>query len=190
MLNSRNTNFLSRSDGSSCILLWNSMSLEANGQEFYKIVLELLETPNLICIQEIWLKWQFDCVRYWYTTIRSHRQTRKVGLWKRGKNRTYMWYVLSQNRTWYNIMNVIKVWTDKHSVTISCHCVVYYHNPSNTPRTDILNDVGVPIRGNVGQNSFMWMKRLKKFINDHDFVYISNGKGTSYPNPLNQTKQL
>lgn len=23
------------------------------------------------------------------------------------------------------------------------------HNPSNTPRTDILNDVGVPIRGNV-----------------------------------------
>lgn len=60
-----------------------------------------------------------------------------------------MWYVLSQNRIWYNIMNVIKVWTDKHSVTISCHCVVYYHNPSNTPRTDILNDVGVPIRGNV-----------------------------------------
>lgn len=64
-----------------------------------------------------------------------------------------MWYVLSQNRTWYNIMNVIKVWTDKHSVTISCHCVVYYHNPSNTPRTDILNDVGVPIRGNVGSRS-------------------------------------
>lgn len=38
------------------ILLWNSMSLEANGQEFYKIVSEFLETPNLICIQEIWLK--------------------------------------------------------------------------------------------------------------------------------------
>lgn len=86
------------------------------------------------------------------TTIRSHRQTRKVGLWKRVKNRTYMWYVLSQNRIWYNIMNVIKVLTDKHSVTISCHCVVYYHNPSNTPRTDILNDVGVPIRGNVRES--------------------------------------
>lgn len=38
------------------ILHWNARSLTANGQELQKIVEAFKETPDIICIQETWLK--------------------------------------------------------------------------------------------------------------------------------------
>lgn len=61
------------------ILQWNAKSLIANGQEFKKFVSNLLNKPHVICIQETWLKSQWDFVIYGYTAIRNDRKTGKGG---------------------------------------------------------------------------------------------------------------
>lgn len=44
------------------IIQWNARSLIANGHEFKKVVHEMTDLPDLICIQETWLKSQIDFV--------------------------------------------------------------------------------------------------------------------------------
>lgn len=48
------------------ILQWNARSLVANGQEFKHFISNLQDKPHVICVQETWLKpeWDFNIIGY------------------------------------------------------------------------------------------------------------------------------
>lgn len=56
------------------ILQWNARSLCSNGQEFKSFIEEMNKKPQVICIQETWLKSQLDFVLYGYVAIRRDRE--------------------------------------------------------------------------------------------------------------------
>ncbi len=55
------------------ILQWNAQSLIANGQEFKKYINDLTIKPDIICIQETWLKPHLDFILKGYNSVRSDR---------------------------------------------------------------------------------------------------------------------
>lgn len=56
------------------IFQWNARSLIANGQEFKKFISDLDKRPDIICIQETWLKPQLNFVLQGYQLIRKDRK--------------------------------------------------------------------------------------------------------------------
>ena len=56
------------------LLQWIARSLIANGQDFKKFVARREEKPDLICIQESWLKPHWDFVIYGYVSARRDRE--------------------------------------------------------------------------------------------------------------------
>lgn len=63
------------------LLQWNARSLLANGQEFKHFVNTLVEKPDIICVQETWLKPNLDFIIYRYLGIRKDRVLGKGGGW-------------------------------------------------------------------------------------------------------------
>ncbi len=55
------------------ICQWNARSLLANGQEFKHFIKEMNEKPDVMCVQETWLKPSLDFVLHGYTMIRRDR---------------------------------------------------------------------------------------------------------------------
>lgn len=51
------------------LLQWNARSLLANGQEFKHFVNTLVEKPDIICVQETWLKPNLDFIIYGYLKV-------------------------------------------------------------------------------------------------------------------------
>ena len=62
------------------ILQWNARSLIANGQELKHFIEQLEDKPNIICIQETWLKPTLDFIIYGYTAVRKDRDTTGGGV--------------------------------------------------------------------------------------------------------------
>ncbi len=56
------------------IFQWNARSLIANGQEFKKFISDLENKPDIICIQETWLKPQLNFVLQGYVVIQKDRK--------------------------------------------------------------------------------------------------------------------
>ena len=61
------------------ILQWNARSLIANGQEFKTYIYQLKEKPDVICIQETWLKTHLDFIIGGYSAIRQDRNDGQGG---------------------------------------------------------------------------------------------------------------
>lgn len=55
------------------ILQWNARSLIANGQEFKGFINDLKNKPEVICVQETWLKQVLDFVIKGYDSIQRDR---------------------------------------------------------------------------------------------------------------------
>ncbi|XP_053536655.1 uncharacterized protein LOC124628232 [Ictalurus punctatus] len=174
------------------ILQWNARSLIANGQEFKKFVTDLLDKPQVICVQETWLKPQLDFVIYGYTTIRNDRET--------GKGGGVATFV--RNDVKYNLVNkgkehesvVVRIQTGKDSIMI-----VNFYNPCNRLSTDTLNAVcGVTQGktvwcGDFNAHSTIWRSKntdingsvIEEFIDDKNLVCVNDGKGTQYSSSHN-----
>lgn len=61
------------------ILQWNARSLVANGQEFKKVVADLEVRPDVMCIQETWLRPHLDFVISGYSSVRCDRIGKQGG---------------------------------------------------------------------------------------------------------------
>lgn len=61
------------------VLQWNARSLISNSQEFKKYVFDLVDKPQIICVQETWLKPQLDFVIPGYVSVRKDRVERQGG---------------------------------------------------------------------------------------------------------------
>ena len=55
------------------ILQWNARSMLANGQEFKQFIEDCENKPDIICIQETWLKPHLDFIIYGYVCVRRDR---------------------------------------------------------------------------------------------------------------------
>ena len=58
------------------ILQWNARSLLANGLELKQFIKEMKQKPDIVCIQETWLKSNLDFVVNGYNV---HRKDRSYG---------------------------------------------------------------------------------------------------------------
>ena len=58
---------------------WNARSLIANGQEFKKYIYDLEVVPEVICVQETWLRPQLDFVIPGFSCIRHDRDNNQNG---------------------------------------------------------------------------------------------------------------
>lgn len=56
------------------LLHWNDRSLMANGQDFKKFIDSRSVKPDIICVQETWLKPNLDFVLNDYVVIRRDRE--------------------------------------------------------------------------------------------------------------------
>lgn len=56
------------------ILQWNARSLIANGQDFKQFIYSQKIKPDVMCIQESWLKPNLDFVRRGYVAVRRDRE--------------------------------------------------------------------------------------------------------------------
>jgi len=61
------------------ILHWNARSLISNGQEFKKVVSDMEVRPDVMCIQETWLRPQLDFVIPGYNSVRCDRIGKQGG---------------------------------------------------------------------------------------------------------------
>lgn len=64
-------------------LQWNARSLLANGQEFKKFIEELPIKPDVICVQETWLKPNLDFRIVGYSAVRSDREVGVLHLFRK-----------------------------------------------------------------------------------------------------------
>jgi len=104
------------------ILQWNARSLIANSQEFKKYISDSSFTPQVICIQETWLKPHLKSVLQGYSAV---RRDRKVG--NGGGVVTFI-----KDDVAYKQVNVkeecesviVEVWTGSQKVR-----VINFHNP-------------------------------------------------------------
>lgn len=56
------------------LLQWNARSLLLNGQEFKKYIDELTSKPDVICVQETWLRPNLDFRMVGYASVRYDRR--------------------------------------------------------------------------------------------------------------------
>ena len=179
------------------ILQWNARSLIANGQEFKKYIDKLKEKPNIICVQETWLKPDIDCIIKGYTAIRRDR----------GKGRGGGVPTFIQNGISYKVLGVNKnhelivtrVWTKRGPVNI-----VNYYNPCGKLDESILENILEPAQGNMvwcgdfNSHHLLWGSDhtdsngyiIEEFIDSKCLVCINNGEGTRYNGSATQNQSL
>lgn len=117
------------------ILQWNARSIIANGQEFKKFINDLPTLPDIICVQETWLKPQLNFVRPGYKTIVEDRIVTSAGgcatFVKNGV--AYREIIIDTQIECV----IIEVWMDIGKVKI-----VNFYNPCNQLTVDSLNSIG------------------------------------------------
>ncbi len=122
------------------IFQWNARSLIANGQEFKKLISDLENKPDIICVQETWLKPQLNFVLQGYVVIRKDR--------KQGNGGGVATFI-KQGVGYRNVEEsvdkevvVMEVWEGSHSIK-----VINFYNPCEKLSKEVLES----IRGNTNQ---------------------------------------
>lgn len=127
------------------ILQWNARSLIANGQEFKECISKKENSPDIICIQETWLKPQLNFTLQGYTIIQKDR--------KQGNGGGVATFI-KQGIGFRNIVRdveqevvVVEVWEGKQS-----YKVINFYNPCEKLSLNVLE--------NIGGNKVICMGRL------------------------------
>lgn len=109
------------------IFPWNAKSLIANGQEFKKFISDLVNKPDVICVQETWLKPQLNFVLQGYVLIQKDgKQANGGGV------ATF----IKQGVGYRNVdLEVVEmdVWEGSHSIR-----VINFYNPRENLRKEKL----------------------------------------------------
>lgn len=176
---------------------WNARSLIANGQEFKKYIDNLIEKPNVICIQETWLIPQLDFLINGYNVIRRDRESGRGGGIATFIQNGMKYKVVQINKDNESIIS--KIWTER-----GCIDIINYYNPCAKLSQTILEAVAGPLYGNAvwcgDFNSYnsLWGSNktdvngqlIEEFIDDNDLVCINNGEGMRYNSLRNKETAL
>lgn len=167
------------------ILQWNARSLIANGQEFKKYVQELTNKPDIICIQETWLKPHLDFILKGYHSIRLDRKKDRGGgcitFIKEGISFTHINTVTDHENVVTEIFN-----GNKEKLT-----VINYYNPCKAITHDLMRSINKGGQreiwcGDFNAHNSLWGSKytdlngevLEEMINDRMLVCLNNGNGT------------
>jgi len=104
------------------ILQWNARSLIANGQELKQHIKEQSVKPNIICIQESWLKPSIDFTLYGYTAVRKDRIFAMGGGVVSFIQQGISYRVIDSNEELEMI--IIEIWVNKTKIRI-----INFYNP-------------------------------------------------------------
>lgn len=174
------------------ILQWNARSLISNGQECKHFISTQCDKPDLLCVQETWLRPEWDFVLQGYTAVRRDRAEGRGG----GVG------IFVRTGVKYSVMNLgkeqesirVKVWTEEDEVTI-----INYYNPCQKLSLDVLNQIGGEVRGkqiwcgDFNAHSTLWGSEntdangtcIEEFIDKERLMCINNGSGTRYDSVRN-----
>lgn len=168
------------------ILQWNAGSLAANGQELKHFIVEQDVKPNIICIQETWLKPSLDFIIYGYTAIRKDRDTAGGGV------ATFI-----QQGINYRNLNIdkeieavmVEIWVSKTKIKI-----VNFYNPCKKIVREMLDDMceggngKLVICGDFNAHNTLWGgtkidgngTTIEEFMDDYKLVCLNDGRNTRF----------
>uniref|UniRef100_A0A3B5QAR3 Reverse transcriptase domain-containing protein n=1 Tax=Xiphophorus maculatus TaxID=8083 RepID=A0A3B5QAR3_XIPMA len=167
------------------ILQWNARSLIANGQELKGYVDSLEDKPEIICVQETWLKTTLDFVIKGYNSVRRDRQEERGGggcgiFIKQG----IQYQVLGKGKELEYI--VIEIWEQEGKFKI-----INFYNPCKTLSIEILEELTEYLEGKIiwcgdfNANSTLWGKSndrngqvIEELMGMKNLVCINDGRGT------------
>ena len=167
------------------ILQWNARSLLANGQEFKHFIKEMAEKPDVMCVQETWLKPNLDFVVHGYTVIRKDRSQGGGGGCATFIKQDIPYRLLEKGEDQEYI--VVEIWEREEKVVIS-----NYYNPCKRLVLDSL----VRIKGQ-DRNKVIWCadfnahntvwgglqtdtngQVIEDLMDGRDLVCVNDGRGT------------
>ncbi|MCI4382155.1 hypothetical protein PGIGA_G00260520 [Pangasianodon gigas] len=166
------------------ILQWNARSLLANGQEFKGFIKKLKGKPDIICIQETWLKPNLDFVIHGYSSIRKDRDSGNGGgcavFIKEGINH-------SRVQTTQDLeLIVVEIWTKEGNVKI-----INFYNPCKKLEKEKLERILEHWRGKIiwcgdfNAHSTVWGDQedangevIEELMDEKELVCLNDGSGT------------
>ena len=126
------------------IMQWNARSLIANGQEFKKFIINQESSPDIICVQETWLKPQLHFLIHGYISIRKDRNEGNGG-----GVATFIKQDIGYRKVEVNgeqEVVVVEIWEGVYSIRI-----INFYNPCDRLSKDKLENIG-----GKGSNKVVW----------------------------------
>lgn len=169
------------------ILHWNARSLIANGAELKYFIDDQDVKPNIICVQETWLRPSLDFVIYGYTAIRKDREMGAGGGVATFIQQGLNYRILSLHKEMEVI--VTEIWVDNINFV-----VVNLYNPCQKITREMLESVPVNWNsriifcGDFNAHNTLWgsIKTddngdiLEEFMDDFKLVCLNDGRGTRF----------
>ena len=116
------------------ILQWNARSLIANGQEFKHFIANCDVSPDIICVQETWLKPQLHFQISGYEAIRKDRNKGNGGGVATFIKKGIGFRKVEDNE--YEAV-VVEVWEGNQSIRI-----INFYNPCDKLTKDMMENIG------------------------------------------------
>lgn len=167
------------------ILQWNARSLLANGQDFKQFIDSRKEKPDVVCIQETWLKPSLDFVLYDYVAVRCDRGNGGGGGCATFIKKGIPYKVLGIGQEQEYV--VIEVWSERRKIV-----VINYYNPCKRLEVNKLQEVEGQSKSNViwcgdfNAHNTLWGSGksdnngqvIEELLNDGNLVCLNDGKKT------------
>uniref|UniRef100_A0A3Q2ZQ74 Reverse transcriptase domain-containing protein n=1 Tax=Kryptolebias marmoratus TaxID=37003 RepID=A0A3Q2ZQ74_KRYMA len=166
------------------LLHWNARSLVANGQELKGYIEEIAEKPEIICIQETWLKTRLEFVIKGYVSVRRDRQEGNGGGCGIFIKQDIQYKLLGKGEKLEYI--VIEVWEEQEKFRI-----INFYNSCKTLLVEEMGEIIEYLEGKViwcgdfNANSTVWGKSndkngqvLEEVMEMKNLVCINDGRGT------------
>lgn len=122
------------------ILQWNARSLVANGQEFKGFLNEMEQKPDVVCIQETWLKQSLDFVIKGYTCVRRDRGEGIGGGCATFVRRGVQYREIKKGNELEYV--IIELWTRMGSIK-----VIIFYNPCRQQEVEQLEEIWENVDG-------------------------------------------
>lgn len=167
------------------ILQWNARSLLSNGQDFKQFIDNKNVKPDIMCIQETWLKPRFDFVLNNYVVIRRDREQRSGGGCATFIRKGVPYRVLGTGKEQEYV--VVEVWADKKKIVI-----INYYNPCKQLEVKDMEVIEGQDRDNViwcgdfNAHNTLWGgdktdnngQVIEEIMNDRNLVCMNDGRKT------------
>jgi len=169
------------------ILQWNARSLIGNGQELKRFVDDFREAPDLICIQETWLKPCLDFVIPGFECLRLDRPDRSGGGCATFVKTGVQYRKIDINSDIECL--AVEVWSSISPIT-----VINYYNPCKSlvllDFDEIMEKVRCPVIwiGDFNAHNPIWGSDhrdknggiVEEFLDKYELVVLNDGRPTRY----------
>uniref|UniRef100_A0A8C2BUC3 Reverse transcriptase domain-containing protein n=1 Tax=Cyprinus carpio TaxID=7962 RepID=A0A8C2BUC3_CYPCA len=170
------------------ILQWNARSIIANGQELKNFIEELEVKPNIICIQETWLKPTLDFIIYGYTVVRKDRDTTGGGV------ATFIQQGINYRNIELNVLVdvevvLVDIWIGRTKIKI-----INFYNPCKKIVREMLDGMyegengKVILCGDFNAHNTLWGgtkvdengSTIEEFMDDNKLICLNDGRCTRF----------